>query len=174
MLHFSVTSLRCIEIDDIASELVKTLVKMCPVQRLYLSESALETTKMTPHLRDLQLQISNCDQDHVDSIAQNCPLLRSLTISSARFSDGRGVSFSKLESLQEMRLIDAALGKIAEFPRRLEKLSVTISSIDCEGTTSTPFYLPQSYSKLIILAFCLPIHQPGLCSSSMQFASSLI
>lgn len=80
------------------------------------------------------MQIKHCVQEKMDTINQNCPLIRSLTISSTAFCNEGGVDFRKWGALQELRLIDAALGKISHLAPNLLTISATFSAIASEGT----------------------------------------
>jgi hypothetical protein len=119
----------CVESTPNGQSLLQTLVSKCPVQRLYLTEPNLDIIKISPHLRELHLQLDQVVQSHADLIGEHCQLLRSLTISSATFCDAEGLRFGEWRNLKEFRLIDATLGKLCSLPQSLEMLSATITSI---------------------------------------------
>jgi hypothetical protein len=107
------------------------LIKLAPWRKIHIKGEGFDHLSMVPQLRHLQLQIAHVDDKIVSFIANSCPRLKALYLTSSRISQCEALDLGVLHRVEELALVDCDLsGSVVTLPKRLRILSATIRTVD--------------------------------------------
>eukprot|EP01122_Echinamoeba_exundans_P011021 TRINITY_DN424_c0_g1_i2.p1 TRINITY_DN424_c0_g1~~TRINITY_DN424_c0_g1_i2.p1 ORF type:complete len:632 (-),score=72.03 TRINITY_DN424_c0_g1_i2:97-1992(-) len=119
------------KLDYVDANVCSQLIKLAPWRKIHIKGEGFDHLSMVPQLRHLQLQIEHVDQKGLNFIADSCPRLKILCLTSARVSPHETLDLSVLHRVEELALVDCELaGSIVSLPKRLRIFYATVRTVD--------------------------------------------